>query len=730
MTERRLTIFSTIVCVALAGCGGRSTPDRFGAGTPVILISIDTLRADHLPAWGYSGVATPAIDALRKDGIRYANAYSHTPLTLPSHTSLLTGLLPGEHGIRDNVGYSLSPASVTGHQVPYLPQILKEAGYATAAAVSTYVLRGRTGLSTAFDFYEDSIEFQSGAGLGNLQRPGTETLAAVRPWLEEHAAGPFFLFFHIYEPHSPYAPSAAFAQRYASAPYDGEIASADAIVDSLLEELRRLRVYDRAIVVLLSDHGEGLGEHGEDEHGLLLYQEDIHVPLLVKLPSSARAGENVEKPVQLTDVAPTIAALLGLPSAPSWQGTSLLAQLDGSAPARRIYSETFYPRLHFGWSDLASLTDGAHHLIEGPAPELFDLTADPREERNILLGERRLYAEMKKEVEGLRRELQAPSAVDEETRQAMAALGYLGSASSAGGSLPDPKSQLPALAKLKVGFQQTHDKKWAEAERTFGELVAGNPQMVDAWEFLGKALLKQGKGDAALAAYQKALAGSGGAAHVAAQVASILFGLDRLDEAAAHARLAVNGSPSFAHGLLSRIALRRKDLDTAEREARAALEDKSQRVLPLVVLAEVMYARHDYAAALDAVRQAREAYAARQAPDPDLLQGLNLIEGKVHADLGEAELAEHAFREEMRLFPENILAYSNLSLLYALTGRAEEATGLLKQMTEAMPSAESYAEAARTYRALGDERGARAILRYARKRFPQSKILEQLERAA
>jgi arylsulfatase A-like enzyme/Flp pilus assembly protein TadD len=724
------------LAAALAGaalgwaCNSGPSGDALPKGTPVVLISIDTLRADHLPAWGYRGVETPAIDGLRKDGIQFTHAYSHTPLTLPSHASLLTGLLPGDHGIRDNVGYTLAAANVTGHKVPYLPQMLKDAGYATGAAVSAYVLRGRTGLATAFDFYEDTIEFQSGAGLGGLQRPGNQTLALAKPWLDAHAGGPFFLFFHIYEPHTPYTPPAPFAARYAASPYDGEIASADAIVGEMVAELRRLDVYDRALIVLLSDHGEGLGEHGEDEHGLLLYEEDIHVPLLVKLPRSARAGASVARPVKLTDVAPTVAALLGLNPSPAWKGASLLTQLDGEAPARRIYSETFYPRLHFGWSDLASLTDGSHHLIEGPDPELYDLAKDPDERHNVLLDERRLYADMKREIAGSRVELQAPSAVDEETRQAMASLGYLGGGSAVSGPLPDPKSQMPALAKLKQGFQQMHDDDWSGAERTFRGLVESNPQMVDAWEFLGRCLLKQRQGEAALAAYQQALERSGGASHIAAQVASILLGLERLDDAAAHARLAVNGSPSFAHGLLARIALHRKDLVTAEAEARAALEDKSQRVLPLVVLAEVMYARHDYPAALDAVKQAHEAYAAREAPDPDLLQGLSLVEGKVHADLGEAALAERAFTEEIRLFPDNIAAYSNLALLYALTGRTDAATQMLKRMTEAVPSAAAYGVAARTYRALGDERGAQAILRYARRRFPDDAGLKQLEHAA
>ncbi len=727
MRLRKLTLAA--LAVALVACSRDPGDGRVPAGTPVVLISIDTLRADHLPAWGYSGVKTPAIDGLRRDGILFSRAYAHTPLTLPSHTSMLTGLLPGEHGVRDNVGYSLAEADVTSQKIPYLPKLLKDAGYATGAGVSAYVLRRVTGLAAAFDTYEDAIEFHSGAGLGGQQRKGGDTLTSVRPWLESVAKKPFFLFFHIYEPHTPYEPPERFRQGVAT-PYDGEIAAADEIVGNLIADLRRLGVYDQAVIILVSDHGEGLGEHGEEEHGLLLYNEDIHIPLLVKLPRGAHAGATVDAPAGLFDIPPTIAALLGLQAPASWQGTSLVDLLRSDAPRRRMYSETFYPRLHFGWSDLASLIDGTHHVIEGPGPEVYDLAKDPRERVNVLLDQRRVYADMKKEIEGLRRELQPPAAVDEETRQAMAALGYLGGGGEvASGDLPDPKTQLHVLADLKRGFQQLHEKRWADAERTFLALVGGNPQMIDAWEFLGRARLKQGQPEAALEAYEEALRRSGGSPNAAMQVASILFDLERLDDAAAHAKLSLANNPSYAHGMLARIALRRKDLATAESEARLALEDRGQRVGPLKVLAEVLYAKQDHAGALDAVRQAREAYAERETQDPDLLAGLSLIEGKIHADLGDAAAAERAFAEEMRLFPENISAYSNMALVYALTGRPTEATAMLRRMTEAMPSAPSYAEAARTYRALGDERGAQAILRYARRRFPDSDLLKDLERA-
>ena len=718
------------LALALPSCRGAEAPVRVAPGTPVVLITIDTLRSDRLPAYGYRGVETPALDALRREAILFERAYAHTPLTLPSHASLLTGLLPGEHGVRDNVGYALDPRRVESGELPYLPLLLRERGYATGAAVSAFVLQGKTGLRAGFDFYEDSIELRSGAGLGGLQRPGGETLRLALPWLREAAARPFFLFFHLYEPHTPYAPPAPFAGRFAD-PYDGEIAAADAVVGELAAELRRLGVWDRALVVLTSDHGEGLGEHGEEEHGLLLHREAIQVPLLLKLPDGRSGGSSAAAPVQLIDVAPTVAGLLGLPPPPSWSGASLLDLLAPEAPWRDVYSETFYPRLHFGWSDLASLVDGRRHLIEGPAAELYDLVADPRERRDILREERRTYAEMKRRLERFRRPLAPPSAIDEETRKAMAALGYLGSVGRpAEGPLPDPKAQLPSLAELKRGFQLMHEKRWGEAERTFAGIVEANPRMVDAWEFLGRCRLKLDRPEAALAAYEEALRRSGGAPHVAQSVASILFDLGRLDEAAAHARLAESSVPSFAHGMTARIELRRGDLGAAERSARLAMEGASERILPRLTLAEVLHARGELEAALATVGEAKRLYAERQFQDPDLVFGLHLLEGRILADLGRVEPAAAAFREEIRRFPEHVQAWASLALLQALAGRPQDAARTLRGMTETNPTAAAYAEAVRTYRALGDERGAGVVLRHALARFPDSRELRALAAGA
>ena len=725
--DRRAVVASALMAaLAFSGCKRGPAEVKAPAGTPIILISIDTLRADHLPAYGYTGVETPAIDALRRDGILFRRAYSHTPLTLPSHASMLTGLLPGAHGVRDNIGYTLDRGRVARHELPFLPQMLKDAGYATAAGVSAFVLQGKSGLSSAFDLYEDTIEVRAGAGLGGLQRPGHETLQAVLPWLQGAAGKPFFLFLHLYEPHSPYEPPEPFKSRFASA-YDGEIATADAVVGELVAELRRLGVYDRALVVLLADHGEGLGDHGEEEHGILLYTEDIHVPLLLKLPQERLAGGTAEAPAQLTDVVPTVLDLLGIAKPAALRGASLLGLLEPNAPSRRVYSETFYPRLHFGWSDLASLTDATHQLIDGPSPELYDLVKDPRETVNILSAERRTFAELRNELQTFDRTLQAPSAVDPEERAAMAALGYIGSgAGAATGPLPDPRQQLPSLAELRTGMNALHDKRYAEAAALFRRMVEHNPQMVDAWEFLGKAAHKLGRLEESIAAYQEAMRRSNGAPHIAVEIASLLFEMGRLDEAAEHARLAASTNGSFAHGLLAQIALQRNDLETAEREARLALTEKSERVMPMITLAQVLQARHRSDEALAQLARAEEAYGRRGAKDVDLIQGLNLIRGKVQAELGDADAAERSFREEMRLFPDDPHAFANLALLQALTGRAVEAGATLQQMVETIGTPAAYAAAVSTYRALRDPHGADTILAYARRKFPESQVLRHL----
>lgn len=726
-------ILAALLGLTVAACRSNSgsaggTTAQAAAGTPVVLVSIDTLRADHLPSYGYDAVETPAIDALRRDAVLFSEAYSHTPLTLPSHVTMLTGLLPAASGVRDNVGYTLDRKRLESGELPHLARLLAARGYATAAGVSAYVLLGKSGIGSGFDLYEDSVEFRTTLGLGGMQRPGGSTLDKLEPWLEAttKAGKPFFLFFHLYEPHTPYAPPEPFASRYRERLYDGEIAAADAVVGRLLDALRRLGVYDRSLIVLVSDHGEGLDDHGEEEHGVLLYRETIHVPLLVKLPGNERAGQASAAPVGLMDVAPTVLDLLGVPAPAAMTGRSVLAAGTPDAP-RRIYAETFYPRLHMGWSELFSLVDGRHHLIDGPDPELYDLTADAAERRNLRASERRLFAEMDGELERYDRELKPPAALDEETRQAMAALGYLGGVvATGGGPLPDPKSKIGTLADFRAGMRFLARKDYPAAAAALRRTVEANPKMADGWELLGQALQRLQDSDGAVAAYKKALEASGNVSHVAVSLASVLFSQGRLEDAETHARMAVATSPSFAHGLLAQIAKERGDFAAAEREATLALEDKGTRVGPLIALAEVYQAQGKLEQALAKIREAEAAYAEREAKDEDLLRGLELARGRTLADLGDAAAAEAAFEREISRFPDQLRAYSSLAILHALLGDPARAGAAVRRMVEANESPSAYVEAVKTYRVFKDERGAEKLLAFALARYPDSAELRRL----
>ena len=545
----RLVLGSALSVLALTACGGRGTGLGPFRDAPVVLISIDTLRSDRLPAYGYRGVATPALDALRADSVLFERAYCQTPLTLPSHATLMTGVLPSEHGVRDNLGYVLDTAR---HAT--LAQDLHAAGYETGAAVSSLVLRADSGIGAGFDTYAGTFRADAGTSLDYAQRSGREAVADAREWIRPRAARKLFYFLHLYEPHAPYEPPEPFASRYRD-PYDGEIATVDAVVGEFLAELKSLGIYDRALVILLSDHGEGLGEHGEEQHGLLLYRSTLQVPLMIKLPGNARRGETTSEVAGLVDVVPTVEALLGLEPRRDRQGVALLG-LGGPASDRMQVAETFYPRLHYGWSELASAIRGRHHFIEAPQPELYDLLADPGESRDLVAEERREAAALRRELTPLLRPL-APrnQAVDPEAAAQLAALGYLGGGAVAHtGPLPDPKSQRAARDAFAQGFRLFWSNQPAAAAEIFSRLVAENPRMLDSWELLAQSLEKLGRHGEAAAAYQRGLELTDGAPLWAAAAAKSLYLARRFPESRQHAEIAATGRIAAGWDLLVRIA--------------------------------------------------------------------------------------------------------------------------------------------------------------------------------
>jgi len=712
-----------LVCLAWAATNGAVADSELASVSeeqerpPVILISIDTLRADHLPAYGYGGVSTPAIDSLRRDGLLVARAYSHTPLTLPSHVSLLTGRLPDDHGVRDNQGYPVDPGGG-----PFLPRDLAARGYATGGAVSAYVLHRDSGLAAGFEFYDDAVEVREGIALGGQARPGGATLDAVEPWLREVAERPFFLFFHLFEPHSPYAPPEPFASRFKHA-YDGEIAAADQVVGQLLDLLRELGVYRQALVVLFSDHGEGLGDHGEEEHGLFLYREALEVPLILKLPGNEGAGGTVRGPAQLVDVYPTVLDVLGLEIPNTLAGTSLLRLEDSARP---LYAETFYPRLHFGWSELRSVVFGGWHLIDGPDSELFDLAADPAEGRNLLTSEERLADTLSRHLDPHRGELAAPTTVDPETRARLAALGYLGaSVQVPEGPLPDPKAQLPTLAALRQARRHLEAGDSEAALSAYRRVLRDNPRLLDAWIALGGLLRRQGRLEDALQAQRRALEVSGGDPHLLGGIALLEAELGHVKQArAALAAAAEAGIPVDEVRLRLALILAREGHLTAAAEeleplavdehpaamnalARVHSEAGDQKaaqglLLRVLELAPENAEAHEHLGLValrrgdwSAARTFSERALALDGERPEAWNNL----GVARFQLGESSAALEAWQRAVELNPQLYDTLYNLGTRALELGRPELARSALQRFVEVAP-AERYAAELRRVRVL------------------------------
>jgi arylsulfatase A-like enzyme/tetratricopeptide (TPR) repeat protein len=693
-------------CLLACGLGCHRSVHPTFPGAPLVLISIDTLRADHLPAYGYEGVATPAIDALRRDSILFENAYAHCPLTLPSHVSLLTGLLPTEHGVRDNLGYRFAPEA---H--PTLAALLKGRGYATGAAVSAYVLRRASGLARSFDFYDDVIATtHESLALGQVQRPGDETARRLEEWQAGQEGGrPVFLFLHLYEPHAPYEPPEPFRGRYASA-YDGEIAAADAVLGRFLDRLRRAGLYERSVVILLSDHGEGLMEHGERHHGVLLYRWALHVPLLLKLPGGERAGDVVRRPVGLVDVVPTLSRLLGFPPPAGLPGRSLLEE---EPSPRRIYAETYYPRIHLGWSELRSLVGERYQLIDGPRPELYDIGKDPRQRRDLASTAGPTARSMKAEIARYPSAFSAPEPVDSGVRERLRALGYLGGAAAGpvAGPLANPRDVIHEIEEVEAAFRLTQGKD-AEAVVAFHRLLERNPRQLDVQLGLAEALARLERHPEAADAYRAALAiAPAMAGEIGLALARVSLLLGRLDDVETHARAGLLSNPAPAHELLAWAALGRGDLVRAASEAGQATALAPGAPGSALALAEVHIRRSE---PLEALAVLGGALASLRSAGGAPVRGLELARGDALARLGRYAEAQAAFRREIEAFPRNSEAYARLAIVYALEGRRKsEVQRLLESMHAANPQPETALLAAKTLESIGDSPRAAAWRRRA-----------------
>jgi choline-sulfatase len=436
-----------LVCVWGAGMSGGMAQQK-PAHPDIFLITIDTLRADHLGCYGYRMIQTPALDRLASEGIRFSHAFTPSPLTNTSHVSILTGLLPGNHGVTD-FGVPLSPAHSTW------AQLLKMQGYQTAAFIGSVILDSRAlapGLNRGFDFYDNFPEHsEAKSRWGRVERRGLEVVQHAKTWLTGHPGRPRFVWVHLFDPHDPYEPPPPYLETYKKHPYDGEIAYADSAVGNFVAFLKTSARYQGSLIIIVGDHGEGLGEHQEDTHGIFLYDSTLHVPLILKLPGGANAGKVIDAQIQTIDILPTVLELTGNPKH-QLDGESLRNYFKGSEePGRPALGETDYPS-RFGWAPLRSVREDGFEFIEAPRPELYDLHADPGELENKYepwnLRVQNLRSTLAKAPTELQR-TPAASAVGASTIAELKALGYLGPADAGSSTnvpepslLPDPKDKI------------------------------------------------------------------------------------------------------------------------------------------------------------------------------------------------------------------------------------------------------------------------------------------------
>ena len=434
--------------------GAEGTADRgTGDGPPnLLLITVDTLRADRIGAYGHGPAATPAMDRLAAEGTRMDQALSHVPMTLPSHASMMTGRLPIHTGVRNNGTYVLAEDELT------LAEQLSNRGYVTGAALSAFVLLKKFGLAQGFSTYDDSLAQDEILRALDTEIPADRVLAKWRQWLKQHPPGskPFFYWAHFYDPHLPYAPPEPYRSELDD-PYDGEVAFVDAQIGEMLVDLEQLGLLDSTLIVLTSDHGEAFGEHGEQGHGLTAYHHVLRVPLILAGPG-VEAGSVVGSRVGLVDLKPTLLDLLGLASEPvSMDGTSFVSLIDGQTEdaARRVYFETLLGQEDRNWAPLTGLYSGDRKLISVPHPELYDLEHDPREERNLVSAERRTYHRLDQELRDLLLGAAGPSGgggrreLSDEDAQKLESLGYVSSGGRGKGAPLDPKDGLVLDARLR-----------------------------------------------------------------------------------------------------------------------------------------------------------------------------------------------------------------------------------------------------------------------------------------
>lgn len=696
---------AALVVVAAAVLGAwwflRERPERAGdvtlgalpggitrQGLNLLVITLDTTRADHLGCYGSPDVETPAIDRLAREGVLFDQVTTVAPLTLPAHASIFTGRYPPEHGVRDNGGFFLSPDQTT------LAEDLSGRGFKTGGFIAAYVLDHKWGIAQGFQTYFDNFDMSKSRGLsiGEIQRPGNEVVDKALPWLDSVKDARFFAWLHFYDPHTPYDPPEPYLSKYKGHPYRGEIAFMDSQVGRVISFLESRGLLDKTIVAVLGDHGESIGEHGEDAHGFFIYESTARVPMLIRAPFALTRGRRVAAPVRTVDLAPTVLDLLGLPPMRSVAGRSLAPLMAGARSdlGLEAYAESMYPLHHYGWSDLRVLRSGRFKVIDAPRPELYDIQTDPHERTNIFEQRRTLGDQMIARLREMEKAFDhapavaPPTDVDPEVRARLAALGYVGSfvatANEPRTTRADPKDKIPLFNLLGVARDLAPTKdSFTKVTAMLRQVLDADPEVIDAWFSLGNAYFKEHRYRDAIEYFKKALALKPDYDLAVVNIAKAYRALGDDDAALAGFEhyLTIDPKDAYVRYQMGEIHLDRGELDKAEQLFRAALEMDSHVAAAKNALGAIAFQRGDVEGARRLVSEALELRS-----DVRLAHyNLALIAEKE----GDTARAEREYLEELEAHPEAFKAAFNLSRLYDRIGEKSLEIDALKQALDGNP---------------------------------------------
>lgn len=642
---------------------------------------MDTLRADHVGCYGARNVKTPAMDALAAQGTRFENALTCVPITVPSHAAILSGTYPMWNGMRDFTSLPLRSS------VGLISEAFERHGYTTAAFVSAFVLDSSWGLSRGFETYDDKFnphQFET-QNPGTIQRRAGETVDHLLDWFKAYnsrnsPAKPFFVWLHLYDPHSPYDPPEPYHSRYVGHLYDGEIAYADSQLGRLFDYLRQTGNYDKSLIVLMADHGESLGDHGEDEHGFFIYRSTLRIPFIVKLPrgvDGAAGGRVVKEPVSNVDVAPTLLELAHLqdPLSRQFQGISLSAWLLGKslAAAPPIYSESFYSRDSFGWSPLRSITTARYEFISAPHPELYDSAADPTQKHNVYDQHAADAAALRDQLQVIERRFTnttpntSPSAsLSPDTAEKLRSLGYV--AYSAPPStekevdLPDPKDRLQVLRSILRAEDLAAANHIGRADALLNSLRGVEPKLYLIPFMLGENAAKEHRWPDAETNFREAVKLNPSFGQAIMGLARTTYAEGKLDEARTWLELALSQNPHnfMAYHALGLVAQAQRRGDEAQREFELAVKEKSDYAPAQQELGVTLVEARRYS---EAVRPLEKA-AALGADDPVLFNYL----GTAYLNTNQPQKAILSYRKAVSMKSDYKVARLNLAFAYLKTG--------------------------------------------------------------